>query len=69
MGKLNKKNPREIAEKIKKILIQNIHDFSEVEIAGPGFLNIKLTKEAWIKNINIFFKSKNKFGSNKKRKK
>ena len=58
-----------IGEKIKKILINEIDDFSTVEIAGPGFLNIKLSNKAWIKNINFFFKNKKKFGSNKKNKK
>jgi len=69
LAKVNKKNPREIAEKIKDAISKEIDDFSTIEVAGPGFLNIKLTKKAWIKNINNIFKNKNKFGSNKKRKK
>ena len=69
LAKANKKNPREIAEKIKNAISKEIDDFSTIEVAGPGFLNIKLTKKAWIKNINNIFKNKNKFGSNKKRKK
>ena len=62
-------NPRNIAEKIKKILTEEIKDFSEVEVAGPGFLNFKLTNRAWIKIIEGIFKSKKKFGSNNKKKK
>ena len=62
-------NPRNIAEKIKKILIEEIKDFSEVEIAGPGFLNFKLTDRAWIKITESIFKAKKKFGSNNKKKK
>ena len=69
LGKINKKNPHEIAEKIKDILSNEIDDFSNVEIAGPGFLNIKLSKKAWMKNINNIFKNKKNFGSNKKREK
>ncbi len=69
LAKANKLNPRDIAEKIKNILIKEIEDFSSVEIAGPGFLNIKISKKAWLKNINIFLKNKKKFGSNKKNKK
>ena len=69
LAKVNKKNPREIAAKIKDAISKEIDDFSTIEVAGPGFLNIKLTKKAWIKNINNIFKNKNKFGSNKKRKK
>ena len=69
LGKANKTNPLEIAKKIKNILPSEIDDFSSIEIAGPGFLNIKLSKKAWVKNINDIFKNKKKFGSNKKRKK
>ena len=69
LAKKNKKSPREIAEKIKNVLSKKIDDFSTVEVAGPGFLNIKLTKKAWIKNINNIFKNKKKFGSNKEKKK
>ena len=68
-AKVNKKNPREIAAKIKHAISKEIDDFSTIVVAGPGFLNIKLTKKAWIKNINNIFKNKKKFGSNKKRKK
>ena len=69
IGKTNKTNPLQIAERIKDILSNEIDDFSSVEIAGPGFLNIKLSKQAWVKNINDIFKNKKKFGSNKKREK
>jgi len=69
LAKANKKPPREIAEKIKYVLSNEIDDFSTIEVAGPGFLNIKLSKQSWIKNINNIFKNKKKFGSNKKRKK
>lgn len=38
------KNPREIAEKIS-LKLQNLKEISSVQIAGPGFLNIKLKDE------------------------
>ena len=44
---------KEIAEKFKPY-IQKIQGVAEVNIAGPGFINLKLTKETWsycIKNI------------------
>ena len=56
LSKSTKDNPRNIAEKIKKILEKKSKDFSEVTIAGPGFLNFKLTKKAWIKTIQDIFK-------------
>ncbi len=39
------KNPREIAEQIAESLREN-EDFSEVSIAGPGFINIRLADAA-----------------------
>ncbi len=69
LAKINDLNPREIAEKIKNVLSEEIDDFSTIQVAGPGFLNIKLSKKAWVKNINNIFKNKKKFGSNKKKKK
>ena len=52
LGKANKINPKDLAKKIKEIFLKKISNFSEVEIAGPGFLNIKLSKKALINNIN-----------------
>ena len=69
LGKRNKINPNEVAIKIKKILSTKVKDFSSVEIAGPGFINIKLSNSSWIKNINLVLKSRNKFGNNKQKKK
>ena len=48
-------NPRIIAEKIKEIIIKNSNNFSQIEVAGPGFLNFNLKKEAWIKIIDHIF--------------
>jgi arginyl-tRNA synthetase len=38
------KNPREIAEMVASAL-QETGDFSEVSVAGPGFINIRLSDE------------------------
>ena len=69
LGKDNNKNPRDIAIKFKEILSKEISDFNNIEIAGPGFLNIKLSNEAWVKYINNIFKNKKKFGSNSRKEK
>ena len=68
LGKQNNLPPRDLAEKIKKLIIQN-DNFSQIDIAGPGFLNIKISKKAWIKNIQNILKNKNKYGSNVSRRK
>ncbi len=39
------KNPREVAEKIARLL-EVTGEYANVEIAGPGFINIRLTDEA-----------------------
>ena len=69
LGKINNKNPREIAEIIKKNISEKIDDFSSVEVAGAGFINIKLSNKAWLKSINTIVKNKKKFGSNNKKSK
>ena len=69
LSKIIKENPRNVAEKIKKIIEKESKDFHQVSIAGPGFINIKLTDNAWIKIIKDIFKIKKKYGSNKKNKK
>ncbi len=65
LGKLNSLNPKDLAEKIKKIFLNEISSFSEIQIAGPGFLNIKLSNLALIKNINSILKNNKTYGSNK----
>ena len=65
LGKSNKVNPKDLAEKIKEIFLKKIVNFSTIEIAGPGFLNIKLSKKALIQNINSILESNKNYGSNK----
>ena len=62
-------NPRNVAIKIKSILQKKSKDFSEVSIAGPGFLNIKLKNKVWFQIIKDIYKKKKKFGSTKNSKK
>ena len=65
LGKANKINPIDLAKKIKEIFLKKINNFSEIEIAGPGFLNIKLSKKALINNINSILKNNKTYGSNR----
>jgi arginyl-tRNA synthetase len=63
LGKINKKNPKELALKIKKLLLENIKDINNIEIAGPGFINIKL-KDNYLKLfIKDLHKNKDTYGS------
>ena len=65
LGKSNKLNPKDLAKNIKEIFLKQIINFSVIEIAGPGFLNIKLSKTALINNINAIIESNKVYGSNK----
>ena len=66
LAKKTNQNPKIIADKIKAILIREIKHFSSINIAGPGFLNIKLSDDAWFYVIKNIEKNKKNFGSNKK---
>ena len=65
LGKSNKLNPKKLAEKIRELFLDQIKNFSNVEVAGPGFLNIKLSKSALIENINSILSNNKNYGSNK----
>ena len=65
LAKLNKINPTLLSKKIKDLLLSHLKDFKEIEIAGPGFLNIRFSNEALISNINSIIENRNSFGSKK----
>ncbi len=65
LAKKNNADPIKISELIKDILLKNVKDFSMIEVAGPGFLNIKLSNEVWLKTIKDILLKKEKFGSKK----
>ena len=65
LGKSNQLNPLILAKKLKIFFENNIKDFKKIEIAGPGFLNIKLSNAAIIKNIKSILKNNELYGANK----
>ena len=52
LAKANKTAPNKLALKIKNLLFDKINHFEKIDIAGPGFLNIKLSKKGIAENIN-----------------
>ncbi len=68
LGKKNKIDSKSLALKLKDIFLDKINNFSQVEIAGPGFLNIKLSQSALLKNINTILYKSEVYGSNKNNK-
>ena len=65
LSKPNKINSINLATQLKNLFMQEIKNFDKVEIAGPGFLNIKLSSAAMIKNINLIFENNKTYGSKK----
>ncbi|MFK5970400.1 MAG: arginine--tRNA ligase [Candidatus Marithrix sp.] len=59
------KNPRDIANSIVEKLPNNNDFIAKIEIAGPGFINIFLTNQAYHTNIDDIFRLKTEYGTNK----
>ena len=65
LGKKNKINAKTLALRFKELFNDKIRNFSEIEIAGPGFLNITLSKSAIKNNVNEILKNNSLYGSTK----
>ena len=63
LGKKNNINPKTLASNLKEIFLNKISNFSTIEVAGPGFLNIKLSRSALLKNINLILSNSKIYGS------
>ena len=57
-----KLNPKKLAEDLKTRL-EKIDKFANVEVAGPGFVNISLNREDFVSTIEFINKKKDSFGS------
>ena len=57
-----KLNPKNLAEDLKTRL-EKIDKFANVEVAGPGFMNISLNREDFVSTIEFINKNKDSFGS------
>ena len=58
-----------MANLIKDVILKDLNDFSEVIIAGPGFINFRFNLKTYQKLISEILKSNNKYGSSSKKKK
>ena len=63
LGKKNKINPKDLAIKLKNILINSSKDFEMIEVAGPGFLNLKLNTTTTQNTITDILKCGKTYGS------
>ncbi|MEA2109802.1 MAG: arginine--tRNA ligase [Pseudomonadota bacterium] len=57
-----KSNPREIAGEIKNNLL-DMPDIDQVSIAGPGFINLKLSQECWQGRLSAMCRLGKRFGN------
>jgi len=69
LARSNNTSPTLLAERIKEYLLLNFKEFSEIEIAGPGFLNISFNSLFWKIYLEKALKLKHKYGSYKSIKK
>ena len=68
LGKKNNISPKNLADEIKKLIEKNLKNIDQVNVAGPGFLNIRLSNDAKKKAILEIFKDKMVYGSSKSNK-
>ncbi len=54
IGKKLRKNPREIAEKLKDVL-KELEEIDRIEIAGPGYINFFFKRERYLENAEKIF--------------
>src|SRR3954471_1007364 len=61
-AKIAKSNPRKLAQQI----VENLEDpdkiIDKVEIAGPGFLNVRLARDVWHRAMKAVWDEREKFG-------
>ena len=66
LAKRAKQPPIKFAESLKKLILENFDDFSEISIAGPGFINLKFSVKMYQKIIISILEIDKKYGSNNK---
>ncbi len=64
LSKYNNVLPIELGKTLKKNLLSNFSEFENIEIAGPGFLNISFKISFWKDYLNRIIKLDYKYGSN-----
>jgi len=65
LAKHNNTSPIILAERLKEYLLSEYNEFKNIEIAGPGFLNIHFNSSFWKKHLLSIIKLSNKYGFSK----
>ena len=69
LAKINKLNPKKLADEFKAILFKECKNISSIDVAGPGFLNIKLSNSELKVLIKKIYNEKKSYGASKNKKK
>jgi len=62
LARLANKNPRELGQLIAEEL-KTLPFVDDVSVAGPGFINITLSREFWIQELSIILEKKTGYGA------
>mgnify|MGYP000005796132 FL=1 len=62
LARSERKNPKVIAESVARYLKNGSNDLSQVEIAGPGFINLKISHEFFLQRLRSAVKQGDDFG-------
>ena len=65
LAKINNTTALSLAETIKKHLLNSFEEFRDIDVAGPGFLNIYFHEYFWNKCLLDIIKLNTKYGSNR----
>lgn len=66
-AKAAQKSPRALAEEIVSAISTNMpKEIASIEIAGPGFINFKLSKDFFVQSVKNILENRNIFGNTKK---
>ena len=68
LAKKTKQSPIKLAKLIKELIHEGLNDFSEIVIAGPGFINFRFNSETYQKLILKILESNKKYGSSSEKK-
>ena len=68
LAKKTKQSPVKLANFIKDMLLKDLNDFSEVSVAGPGFINFKFNSKTYQKLLLQILNSNNEYGSTTEKK-
>ena len=69
LSKSNKKSPIDLANQLSELIKKNDKDISSIDVAKPGFINIKFNKSFWNNFLKEIIVNQKEFGVNKKQKK